>query len=546
MTEFAGILAKLGFSGEEIEALVSDYNSRALGNDMTLADLFNAASQLSEPEAETDVAAMLDESAMPDLEDILIQLGLDVTTSQGILSDALVEGHGIDPGILAAGIRRAVAGRGTETAIGSPAGVLERMQRIGLQPDEGASAGKETGGLDGRALVSNLAQMKQAAASPGDRGDAFQQSVASVGKETGGLDDRALVTRLAQLKQAPASTVSDAGVAGKPVGDISLDRFAAILERRAAETGGLNGTSKGGAAGRSLSEMVSGFMEKTAASAEGSPERVAMPMSLEGKKPFQTSWQPGGKRFSNTEGRQHGVTSASETAGKETAGQNTPRASGQAGTAAEVQRQTGGNASGTNATSTFTDALNAAGKDKTRNTTEDPRLGMENLVREMKAGTETVSTGKAAAGRNLPGYLLDQVSRQIVRLRNAGENEISLQLKPSHLGRMSLNIEQTAAGIKVGIVVESAAARDMLLANSPDLKTALADQGLRLDRIDVETQADFGQSMAQAGRGFGQSGGRKGRWAESRRPDAGESPGEPTDTEAGTGGGAPGRLDLVA
>ena len=123
---------------------------------------------------------------------------------------------------------------------------------------------------------------------------------------------------------------------------------------------------------------------------------------------------------------------------------------------------------------------------------------------------------------------------------------MTLQLKPPDLGRMKLTMEHTASGMKVGIVVENAAAKDMLLANTGDLKTALADQGLRLDRIDVETRSDFGQSMDRAGREFGRSGQQKG-WRAGRNPGNG---GGTSDATPGTGTVArqleAGRLDLVA
>jgi flagellar hook-length control protein FliK len=370
--------------------------------------------------------------------------------------------------------------------------------------------------------------------------------MASAGKENGGLDDRTLLFRLVQMEQAAASTTSGSGMS--ETGDINLERFAAILESRAAEAGGQNSPARGATAGRSLSEMVNGLMEKVTTSAEGTSERVAMPMELEGKKTFQEPWQQGGKRFSNPKGSQHAVTSASETAGKGTDSQNTFQDPKLSGGAVEADRQMAGNTStASRADSAGTsDILNGAGRDETRSTLEDPRIGTEGLVREMKAGNEAASFGKTASGRNLPGYLLEQVSRQIIRLRNAGENEMALQLKPPHLGRMKLNIEHTSGGIKVGIVVESAAARDMLLSNSHDLKTALADQGLRLDKIDVEAQADFGQSMAQAGRGFDQSGGRKGRWGQQGRQEGGDISENPAATGADTGRGESGRLDLVA
>jgi flagellar hook-length control protein FliK len=286
-------------------------------------------------------------------------------------------------------------------------------------------------------------------------------------------------------------------------------------------------------------------MESLSVSSESTSKGAVLPIDLEAGESVKTQWQPGAERFSITGSRLSTATSASETVAKNGAGESAGQASKL--TAAEgAQRQASPNPSGADSAEKLAEALNAAGRDKTKTAGEDSGFGTESLTREMKAGGGTASLGKTAAGRNLPGYLLNQVGRQIIRLRNAGENEMTLQLKPPHLGRMKLNIEHTAGGIKVGIVVESTAARDMLLANTHDLKTALADQGLRLDKIDVEAQADFDQSMAQAGRGFGQSGGRKGRWAEQRQANAGGLSDSPPVTENDAGGLDSGRLDLVA
>jgi len=528
---FADILIKLGFSVDEVEEMVSNLNSRASGNDVTFADLFKAASQLSEPEDAGGVTAMLDVAALPDLERMLSQLGLDLKTSQSILSDALVEGQGIDLRLLAGGIRRAV-GAGSGIATGNPAEVLEAMRRIGLSPDEEISpkAGPdepmsgEDGGADGLSGSLLLTCLQQLVARPGDKSD-LRRLIASAGEENGGDARKALLSELARMQQGAASAVSAAGTAGKADGPadggtMSLERFAAVLESRVAEAEGLSASGKASAA-RSLAETVSGFMEKVSSAA-------------------------GNKRYSKPGSRLNAVTSASDTAGRQTAGRNTAQASGQTVSSGEAQRQSGAQASGTDSDGKLSDALGAAHRDKTGSLAEDARFGTEGFVREMRGGDAAASFGKAAAGRNLPGYLLNQVSRQIIRLRNAGGNEMTLHLKPAHLGRMKLNIEHASGGIRVGIVVESAAARDMLLANSHDLKTALSDQGLRLDRIDVETQTDFGQSMAQAGRGFGQSGGRKGRWAGQHRADAEGVSAPPVRSAAGAGSVESGRLDLVA
>lgn len=557
LAEFGNILVNLGFDADEVEEMLSAFSSRAVGKGVTLADLFGAASQLSEPGDDGSALVLLDVSAMADLENILTGLGLDLETSRDILSDALVEGKGFDLGILAAGIRSAMGDAGT--VIENPAGVLESMRRIGLLTEGKASLAAtldelisevtrlrdaqaleedsdESDGIAGSLLLSYLQQL---ADSLGEDGSELRQLIASVENENGGIDADALLSKLTQLRLAAASTGSSLDMAGTlDTGDINLDRFAALLEERIAAADGMRGAAKAGPASRSMAEMAGGFMENVSPASESSSERLVLPVDPEGDGAFQKSWQSGAKRLSNS--NRH-----SDTAAKDGVDQNTAQASKQTLSTGGGQGLSS-NSSGADSAKEFSEALNAVGKDKSSNTTEDSRLGTESLAREMKAGDSAASSGKTAAGRNLPGYLLNQVSRQIIRLRNAGEKELTLQLKPPHLGRMKLNIEHTSGGIRVGIVVESSAARDMLLANSHDLKASLSDQGLRLDRIDVEAQADFGQSMAQAGKGFDQSGNRKGRWAEGSRTDVGGVSENPVVTEPGVGGMESGRLDLVA
>lgn len=573
LAEFGGILVGLGFNAGEVEEMVSELSSQALENEVTLADLFQVASQLTAPDEGSSVAVMLDASALPDLEIILGQLGLDHKTGRELLSNAFVEGKGIDLEVLASGIRSAMGELSTEseTAIGNPAEVLERMRRIGL-PADGETAyqktldelisevtrwsdtgtfaeeGSEAGGIPGSLLLSYLQQLVDPLE---DGGSQLRRLIASAGDEDGGVDGRTLLSKLMQLKQEASTGVGSGMTAGtrsaaSDSGSISLERFVAILEDRIATADGLRGGANALHGSRSMADIARGFMENVVAAAEGTSEGRALPVDLEGGEPFQTPWQPGAKRFSKSDNRLSTTRSASETVAKNGTGESGALASKQTVSAEGAQRQTALNPSGVNSAEKFSEVLNAAGRDKTNNTGEDPGLGTEGLAREMKAGDGTASFGKTAAGRNLPGYLLNQVSRQILRLRNAGENELTLQLKPPHLGRMKLNIEHASGGIRVGIVVESSAARDMLLANSHDLKAALADQGLRLDKIDVEAQADFGQSMAQAGRGFGQSGGRKSRWTAQRQADAEGVSESPAAMDPGTEGTEPGRLDLVA
>jgi flagellar hook-length control protein FliK len=288
-------------------------------------------------------------------------------------------------------------------------------------------------------------------------------------------------------------------------------------------------------------------MEKVSLRAENaSKNQRVLPVDLQGKKSDIASKQAGGKVASDSVNSQNIGRTSAEANSREGTGQNAFQSTREAAVTERGAGSFSENAADRKQSERISQSLNAGSKDKTNQSTDDVRLDAESIVRGTKPVAETVVQARANANRTLPGYLIHQVSRQIFRLRNAGENEMTLQLKPPHLGRMKLTIEHTAGGMKVGIIVESAAARDMLLANTGDLKTALADQGLRLDKIDVEAQTDFGQSMTQAGRGFGQSGNQKGRWAARNQnglaPVSATEPGVETAARPVDSG----RLDLVA
>lgn len=538
LEEFAAILVKLGFGGSDVEEMVSNFKSRPVESPVTLAELFEASSQLSGPDPEDSATMMLDVSALPNLENILVQLGLDYGTSRGIISDALVEGKGIDLKMIATGIR---------DAIGDSADISAEMERIGLSVDTEASS-QASQGDDDALQVSDLQEL---AASFWGGQISLEELAESIGGKSSGVEGKALLSKLMQMKPETASVVSDVGVSGKTggvseSGDISLERFAAILEERVAAGGGLRGGAKTVQGSSQMSEMVNGLMDKVTSTAGNAAESLGVSVVSDGDDSFRSLLRPGMKRIGGSESGPDGVKTGFKNAAKAEGGQDAAQATKQTATTEGVQRQMSSNSTPADSADKLSEALNAAGKDRTNKAPEETNLNMESLVRGARTGDEAASSGKEAASRNLPGYLLNQVSRQIVRLRNAGESELTLQLKPPHLGRMKLNVEHGTGGIRVGIVVESVAAKDMLLANSHDLKAALADQGLRLDRIDVETQTDFDQSMAQADREFGQPGGRRGRWTDGSRTDEGNVSDSPAENNTDTGGAASGRLDLVA
>ena len=105
--------------------------------------------------------------------------------------------------------------------------------------------------------------------------------------------------------------------------------------------------------------------------------------------------------------------------------------------------------------------------------------------------------GQGASGGPLPAYLIDQVSRQISRSMLAGERAIRFRLTPPELGTLKLVLKVNKNSVKVEMMTESSAAKEIILSNIGDLKAALLDQGVRLEKIDIQNSGGmFGQSFA--------------------------------------------------
>jgi len=121
----------------------------------------------------------------------------------------------------------------------------------------------------------------------------------------------------------------------------------------------------------------------------------------------------------------------------------------------------------------------------------------------------STSAGKQPAAKLPPSYMLNQVSRQIVKSVENGDKEIRLQLKPPHLGRLQITLETINNSLKVNIVTEHNATREMLIANSAELKSVLFDQGIRLEKVEVQLAFNFDQSMSNTKHDFQKSKGNK-------------------------------------
>jgi len=112
--------------------------------------------------------------------------------------------------------------------------------------------------------------------------------------------------------------------------------------------------------------------------------------------------------------------------------------------------------------------------------------------------------GQGSSGGPLPSYLINQVSRQISRSMLIGDRVIRFRLRPPELGALKLVLKVNKNSVKVEMMTESSAVKEIILSNIRDLKAALLDQGVRLEKIDIQDSGrTFGQSPADLRQGPG-------------------------------------------
>lgn len=102
----------------------------------------------------------------------------------------------------------------------------------------------------------------------------------------------------------------------------------------------------------------------------------------------------------------------------------------------------------------------------------------------------------------LPTYLVDQVGKQISRSLQRGDRIIKIQLKPPELGMVKVEMALKDNVLKLGMIIESSAVKELLLANTNELKEALAEQGVKLEKIDVQIGDHSNQTFSDLKEGL--------------------------------------------
>jgi flagellar hook-length control protein FliK len=96
----------------------------------------------------------------------------------------------------------------------------------------------------------------------------------------------------------------------------------------------------------------------------------------------------------------------------------------------------------------------------------------------------------------LPAYLVDQLGRQISRSIQRGDRVLKIQLKPPELGVVKVELDLKENVLKLGLITENSAVKELLLANANELKEALVEQGVKLEKVDVQVGDHSNQTLS--------------------------------------------------
>lgn len=121
-----------------------------------------------------------------------------------------------------------------------------------------------------------------------------------------------------------------------------------------------------------------------------------------------------------------------------------------------------------------------------------------NFANTLKAGQ---SNGRASGEYYLQASLIDQVGKQISKSILTGDRIVRLQLKPPELGTVKIKIDMKDDSLRIGMIAEHHSVKELLLNNIHQLREALLHQGVKLDKVDVQIDYSFGQSLNSSKQG---------------------------------------------
>jgi flagellar hook-length control protein FliK len=285
--------------------------------------------------------------------------------------------------------------------------------------------------------------------------------------------------------------------AGKLNGPVSLEQFVRLVEEKVANLVPYR-FSDG-----QLKQQVASLLESVSVTLQEKNEKtvsaIRQGVELEGF-PFQSS-----EAGNSGKQRKKGIyeewrKSASQ--GKKAAGDNKTGAEtkGQIdidGLDIRKAAQLGGN--GNEMSPKMERLIEAAIQKSSQGTADTNKLTVSQGAHDNALGSTSVGESVAKSDvRSIPQYVVHQVGRRLGMAVKRGENHVRLQLKPPHLGSIQLDLAMKGNGVRIAMVAENQYVKDIMVSHVNELREALVEQGVELQKIDVEINQNFGHSMANA------------------------------------------------
>jgi len=115
-----------------------------------------------------------------------------------------------------------------------------------------------------------------------------------------------------------------------------------------------------------------------------------------------------------------------------------------------------------------------------------PVLDRVNNQSTTTGGTLTASTALAgSSGAQLGASVVEQIAQRAHLVLRNGRAGMDIQLEPEELGKVRVHVGFGSEGLHVRLAAEDIDTRGILHASLPQLRQALENQGLRVDRFDL-------------------------------------------------------------
>ncbi|NLT96256.1 MAG: flagellar hook-length control protein FliK, partial [Clostridia bacterium] len=106
--------------------------------------------------------------------------------------------------------------------------------------------------------------------------------------------------------------------------------------------------------------------------------------------------------------------------------------------------------------------------------------------------------------KELPNFILKQISNNFKFNKLTGTSELSIRLRPEELGKVTLQLLSQDGQLSVKIITENIRSMEIVEQNLAHLKQTLANQGIKCTEIEVQVNTDstFNQFMGQQQNAF--------------------------------------------